>query len=244
MLRTGTGTFDTLHASVLRSPERPGAVNMRRHRHIMYTLYRTGTYIVNYLALCWDSNPWHRGRELYVLPLSYLLKQLILRWGQSWPGRHWGGPPACGPAQPGTGQGGCSPWRQRCMAPAPSCTTLGGVYHRREAKVVAAVSGKWLNSLLFKFCTRMIWRIGIIHPILQIVLMQNSYHSKKFNQFCPPSSSDDLCHLFCIYPSSMGVILYYIMRSGTFIQVILIELAAEQHTVQKISLADKPSLSW
>ena len=42
---------------------------------------------------------------------------------------------------------------------------------------------------------------GAIHPILQIVLVQNSQRGNEFNQFCPPSSSDVLCFLFCLYPS-------------------------------------------
>ena len=46
-------------------------------------------------------------------------------------------------------------------------------------------------------------RKGWIHPILQIVLVQNIYHRKEMNKFCPPNSSDDLCLFFCIYPSSM-----------------------------------------
>ena len=28
---------------------------------------------------------------------------------------------------------------------------------------------------------------------------------KEFNRFCPPSSSDDLCLLLCLYPSSMAI---------------------------------------
>ena len=48
-------------------------------------------------------------------------------------------------------------------------------------------------------CTRIIWRKG-----------QNSYlHGAKLqaqqeiNKFCPPNSSDDLCIIFCINPSSI-----------------------------------------
>ena len=63
------------------------------------------------------------------------------------------------------------------------------------------------------FCTRLIsnnmmtWSFslnhpGAIHPILQIVLVQNGQRSKEFNNFCPPNSSDDLCLFFCLYPSS------------------------------------------
>ena len=33
---------------------------------------------------------------------------------------------------------------------------------------------------------------GAIHPILQIVLLQNSQRSKEFNKFCPLNKSDDL----------------------------------------------------
>ena len=53
-------------------------------------------------------------------------------------------------------------------------------------------------------CTRMNRKKGLIHPILQIVLLQkNSWPVKELNKFYPPNSSDDLCLLFCIYPSSM-----------------------------------------
>ena len=45
---------------------------------------------------------------------------------------------------------------------------------------------------------------GAIHPILQIVLLQNSQRGKKFNNLCPPNNSDDLCLLFYINPSSMS----------------------------------------
>ena len=47
-----------------------------------------------------------------------------------------------------------------------------------------------------------------IHPFLQIILVQNSLSkmfSKEFESFPSPSSSDDLCLLFCIYPSSMNI---------------------------------------
>ena len=47
--------------------------------------------------------------------------------------------------------------------------------------------------------TRMIWRKGLIHHILQIVL-----HGKEMNKVCPPNNSDDLCLLFCINPSSLS----------------------------------------
>ena len=45
--------------------------------------------------------------------------------------------------------------------------------------------------------------LGAIHPILQIVLVQNSYFGKEFIKFCPPNSSNNLCLFFCIYPSSI-----------------------------------------
>ena len=38
----------------------------------------------------------------------------------------------------------------------------------------------------------------IIHPFLQIILVQNNWHVKDLIQFCLPSSSDDLCLPFCI----------------------------------------------
>ena len=46
-------------------------------------------------------------------------------------------------------------------------------------------------------------RPGADQPILQIVLIQNNKRSKELKQFCPPTSSDDLCLLFCINSSSM-----------------------------------------
>ena len=54
-------------------------------------------------------------------------------------------------------------------------------------------------------CSRTIWRLGWIHPFLHIIQVQNSLRGKELNQFCPQNSSDDLCLLFSLYPSSMGV---------------------------------------
>ena len=47
-------------------------------------------------------------------------------------------------------------------------------------------------------------RPGGNHPILHIVQEQNIQRGKELYQFCLPSSSDDLCLLFCLNPSSMG----------------------------------------
>ena len=44
---------------------------------------------------------------------------------------------------------------------------------------------------------------GAIHPILQIVLVQNSLRDKEFNKFYPPISSDDLSLSFCLFPFYM-----------------------------------------
>ena len=38
----------------------------------------------------------------------------------------------------------------------------------------------------------------------KIILVGNSSCGKELNKFCPPNSSDDLCLLFCLYPSSMA----------------------------------------
>ena len=102
--------------------------------------------------------------------------------------------------------------------------------HRRrikteeKAQVVAAVWGKELikflasyfaagcfderdEFILFFLLSRCnssysSYRPGTIHPILQIVLVQNSKHGKEMSRFCPPpSSNDDLCLLLCLYPS-------------------------------------------
>ena len=41
--------------------------------------------------------------------------------------------------------------------------------------------------------------------MINSILVKNSQHSKEFNKFCPSSSNDDLCLVFCIYPSSTYV---------------------------------------
>ena len=47
---------------------------------------------------------------------------------------------------------------------------------------------------------------GAIHPILHIVMVQNSYSvAKKLIDSAPPRSSDDLCILFCLYPFSIVI---------------------------------------
>ena len=84
--------------------------------------------------------------------------------------------------------------------------THGCVYSIQEkAKVIAAAWGAELIQFLVALvifhqddlktmmnCTRTIWRIGLIHPFLQIILVQNCLHVKELNLFCPPNSSDNL----------------------------------------------------
>ena len=61
---------------------------------------------------------------------------------------------------------------------------------------------RWIHLILHFF-----WRNSsyssyppvTIHSVLQLVLVQNILRSKEFNQFCPPSSSNELCLLFCLY---------------------------------------------
>ena len=45
-----------------------------------------------------------------------------------------------------------------------------------------------------------------IHPCLQSSL-GGKYLALQLNQFHPPNSSDDLCLIFCLYPSSMDTII-------------------------------------
>ena len=58
-------------------------------------------------------------------------------------------------------------------------------------------------------CTRMILRKGCVAPRWNeekdefIVLVQNFLHCTELNNLFPPNSSDDLCLLSCINPSSM-----------------------------------------
>ena len=40
-------------------------------------------------------------------------------------------------------------------------------------------------------------------PVRQTVPVQKSWRGKEFNKFCAPNRSDDLCLIFCLYPSSM-----------------------------------------
>ena len=56
--------------------------------------------------------------------------------------------------------------------------------------------------------TRMIWRKGWSHPILQIVLVENSQRGKELKTFCPLNSIDDLCLVFCIYSFYMVILQY------------------------------------
>ena len=81
-----------------------------------------------------------------------------------------------------------------------------------KAKVVNALRGTEL--IPFPAALAVLWRKGWIvsgwneekdecNLFFQIVLVQNSYHGKEFNQFCPPNSSDNLCLIFCRIPSSM-----------------------------------------
>ena len=60
----------------------------------------------------------------------------------------------------------------------------------------------WKNRMISSDSSK---RLGAFHPILPIVLVQNSYHGKELNILCPLRSSDDLCLLFCINPSSSMV---------------------------------------
>ena len=59
---------------------------------------------------------------------------------------------------------------------------------------------KGINS---SYCS---YHPGAIHPILHIVMVQNSYSvAKKLIDSAPPRSSDDLCILFCLYPFSIVI---------------------------------------
>ena len=64
---------------------------------------------------------------------------------------------------------------------------------------------------------------GAIHPILPIVLVQFilffklswcKKHSKEWNKFCPPSCSDNLCLLFCLYSILLLWLLLIGLRGG------------------------------
>ena len=64
------------------------------------------------------------------------------------------------------------------------------IFHQDDLKKV-------MNSSYSSFCPH------VIHPILKIILVQNSQRGKEMNRFCPPNSCVDLCLLFCLYPSSV-----------------------------------------
>ena len=58
------------------------------------------------------------------------------------------------------------------------------------------------SSILSKHPFRQVVCILFI-LFIKIILVENREHGKELHQFRPPSSRDDLCLLFCLYPSSM-----------------------------------------
>ena len=95
------------------------------------------------------------------------------------------------------------------------------IYTEENTKVVAAVWGTefiTVNSLprQFFFSGRFeeqdeflsSYHSDAINPFLHIILVQNRQRGKEMNKFCPPNSSDDLCLLLCINPSSLDIACY------------------------------------
>ena len=95
----------------------------------------------------------------------------------------------------------------------PLITHRSRKYAEDKTKVVAAVLGTEFiqflaalaishqddlkNKMNSSFSS---YHPGAIHSFLHMV--QNKWCVKKLKEFCPPSCSDDLCLVFCIYPSS------------------------------------------
>ena len=72
------------------------------------------------------------------------------------------------------------------------------IYTEDKAKVVAAVLGDVPGWYEEKDELRQ-----VDHPILQIVLVENSQSGKELNKLCPLNSNDDLCLVACKNPASL-----------------------------------------
>ena len=79
------------------------------------------------------------------------------------------------------------------------------IYTEEKAKVVAVIATLHQDELNFR---------------VQISLFFNTSCSAKYlamqelKKFCPPRSSDDLCLLFCIHPSSMAILKSSVYHKG------------------------------
>ena len=67
---------------------------------------------------------------------------------------------------------------------------------------------------------------GSVHPILQIVLVQNSQPSKELNQFCPPSNSD-IATTFAF--SSVFILLVCMQRTNTHVNIVTTAFRMKVH---------------
>ena len=112
-----------------------------------------------------------------------------------------------------------SPWPTPTGSQVGSCHKEEGFKERREGKGRRCCLGNicnWYNSMPTKlFCIRMILKKGMNSSYLYIVLVQfilffkSSYRGKAIAariwiNSALSSSSDDLCLLFCFYPSFMA----------------------------------------
>ena len=99
------------------------------------------------------------------------------------------------------------------------CTVLECHTYHLAARMIWTINfGR--TSILVGWWFSMVWTgwssIFSKHPFQKVALIlfilffkiileeNNSKCSKELNKFCPPNSSNDLCLLFCLYPSSMG----------------------------------------
>ena len=98
------------------------------------------------------------------------------------------------------------------------CNQRRKINSEEKAKVVAAVGGitfilcipcraSYLalgpffnNSMNSSLSSN---RPGAIHHILQFILVENSQRGNKFNKFCSPNGTVDLCLSFCTYSSML-----------------------------------------
>ena len=73
------------------------------------------------------------------------------------------------------------------------------IQKRRQRSSLLLGGQNWFNSLpRYLFCTMTIWRIGC-NSANKMGMNSSFYsHNPGSKKFCPPSSSDDLCLLFCI----------------------------------------------
>ena len=88
--------------------------------------------------------------------------------------------------------------------------------YRREGKGRRSFLGDGIPCRASYFPSGRVKEQADLHPILQFVLVQNSYCGKELRQLCLPLSIDDLCFIFCMDTASMDLTVKSYMRLCLF----------------------------